>query len=194
MYVDTKMQRNGSHSEGDARDCLSSARVESDGIVSDFVNCAQAVPDAGAPLTTTAHPLVEEARDAAGRVMVGNRLAVTHALSAVDLPPGLQHLRDEIAEYEAACLIDEGSPDDVPARRRSLLQSRARVERRIRQLDDALELRGLTDKNDRLRVSWLQQLATLIGTAIRLDSLLGLERRAKRVPSVDDYLNGQAHR
>lgn len=134
-----------------------------------------------------AHPLVGE-RDGAGRAREGNALAVTHALSAAELPRDLQHLRAEIEAYEAACLVDEGNADDVPTRRRSLIHARARVERRIRQLDDALELRGLVDRNGRLRVAWLKTMQGLILTAIRLDVTLGLERRAKTVTTLADVL------
>jgi hypothetical protein len=137
-----------------------------------------------APESVQAHPHVEE-RDALGRFQPGNLLAVTHALDAMELPEPLQHLRAEIAAYEAAELVDEGDPNDVPVRRRSLLHSRARVERRIRQLDDSLELLGLTDKNGRLRVAWLEQLQGLIATAIRLDSLLGLKRQPRLVSPID---------
>lgn len=120
-----------------------------------------------------------QGRDGRGRFLPGNLAAVSHALRAIDLPPELRHLREEIAAYEAACLVDEG--DDVTTRRLSLVTYRARVHRRVIQLDDALELRGLLDRRGRLRTNWLQQLATLINTAKALDTLLGLDRKPKQV-------------
>ncbi len=127
-----------------------------------------------------------------GVTLKGNRLAVANALRAVRLPPELAHLRDEIATYEAACLVDEGDAADIPTRRRSLLHIRARVQRRIVQLDDSLELRGLIDRRGRLRVAWLQRFEGLIATAVRLDTVLGLERKAKTVPSLAEYLKQRA--
>ena len=131
----------------------------------------------GAP----AHPN-PQGRDARGRFRKGNGLAVTHALHAIELPPELRHLRDEITTYEAACLVDEGDiAANVPVRRRSLLTYRARLHRRFLQIDDAIELRGLIDRRGRLRVVWLTKLESLIGAAVRVDTLLGLQRRPKHV-------------
>jgi hypothetical protein len=127
-----------------------------------------------------------------GSVLAGNRLAVTNAMRAAHLPPDLQHLRAEVAEFLAGCLVDEGD-SDLPVRRRAALQNRARLQRRICQIDDALELRGLVDRRGRLRTAWLAQLAALIGTAKALDAMLGLERRAKRVPSLSEVLSGDSH-
>lgn len=128
-------------------------------------------------------------RNAAGQFQKGHALTVTHALSALTLPPELAHLREEIAAYEAASLVDDGNADDLPIRRRSLHTYRARVHRRILQLDDAIEIRGLVDRRGRLRVAWLSKLETLIASAVRLDTLLGLERRQKPVQSFAELLN-----
>src|SRR5262245_14540453 len=95
-------------------------------------------------------------RDARGRYQPGHPLTVANGLRAVNLPRELAHLRAEVAEFEAACLVDEGD-DEVPVRRRALLMYRARLHRRILQLDDALELRGLLDRRGKLRDRWLQQ-------------------------------------
>lgn len=130
-----------------------------------------------------ARPNVVES-GAVGRTGKGNGLAVTHGLYALELPPELQHLRAEIADYEAACLVDEGDSDDVPTRRRSLIEYRARLHRRVLQLDDALELHGLRDRRGRLRVGWLSKLESLIAAAVRIDNLLGLERRPKPIDPV----------
>lgn len=127
-------------------------------------------------------------RDDLGRAQPGNRLAVSHALNTVELPLELQHLRAEVAAFERACLVDEGDEGDVPARRRALLAYRARVHRRVLQLDESIELRGLEDRKGRLRVSWLSKLESLINTAVRLDNLLGLERKARRVPSLQEVI------
>ena len=109
----------------------------------------------------------------------GTLAAVTHALRATHLPADLAYLPAEIDAWMGSVLTDEGEPDDVPTRRRALLEYRGRLHRRIVQLDTALELRGLIDKRGKLRVAWLQQLASLIASAKGIDSLLGLERRAR---------------
>lgn len=135
------------------------------------------------------HPF-DAKRCAKGHPLLGHALTVEHALNAVRLPPELEHLHQDLAAFEAGCVVDEGCAEaDIPTRRRALLHDRARVERRIRQIDDALEIRGLIDRRGRLRVSWLQRLEGLIATAIRLDTLLGLERRAKRTQSLADVLD-----
>jgi hypothetical protein len=139
-------------------------------------------------------------RDARGRFVSGNTLgeasrfppgnfaALAHSLRAVNLPPELAHLAADVEDFVAGCLVDEGDAADVPTRRRALLTYRARVHRRILQVDSMLELRGLVDKRGKLRVAWLQQLAALIGVAKATDSLLGLQRRAKRVPTLAEYV------
>jgi len=99
-------------------------------------------------------------------------------------------LRDEVEAFLSQTLADEGDPDDVTVRRAAFLNYRARVHRRIIQLDGMLEIRGLVDKRGKLRASWLQRLEALIATARGLDQLLGLERRQKRV-DLDSYVRGK---
>jgi hypothetical protein len=143
-------------------------------------------------------PNRQGSRDRHGRFAKGNHIgprfepsnvaAVSHGLHARDLPPELAGLRDEVAAFLTGALVDEGDADDVPARRRALLEYRARLHRRILQLDSALEVRGLVDRRGKLRVAWLQQLAGLIERARGLDVTLGLARRQKRVPTLADVL------
>jgi hypothetical protein len=90
--------------------------------------------------------------------------------------------------------VDEGDTSEVPTRRRALLNYRARLHRRILQLDTAIELRGLFDKRGKVRLAWLQRLEGLIAAAKGLDSLLGLERRQKRIPTLDEFLAQRATR
>jgi hypothetical protein len=127
-------------------------------------------------------------RDAAGRFVPGNLAAVKHALSATKLPPEFDHLEGEVDAFVAGCLTDEADEQDVSTRRRSLLNYRARVHRRIVQLDAALEVRGLVDRKGKLRAGWLQRLEGRINVAKGLDAMLGLERRQKRVPSLSEVM------
>ena len=131
-------------------------------------------------------------RDAAtGRFLPGNLAAVTHALRTDRLPPEFASLVAEVEDFVAAAIADDGGASEISHRRQSLHNYRARVHRRIAQLDTAIELRGLFDKRGKLRVAWLQQLQSLINTAKGIDSLLGLERRQKPLASPMDYLAGK---
>lgn len=118
----------------------------------------------------------------------GNWAALKHSLNSERWPPDLAVLRDEVEQFLGQMLADEGDPSAVPARRHALLNYRARLHRRILQLDAALEQRGLVDKRGKLRVAWLQQLGGLIEKARALDTTLGLGRSQKLVPSLSEYL------
>jgi hypothetical protein len=115
--------------------------------------------------------------------LVGHLSAFRNGLRTDRLPPELEHLRMEVAELLASSVADDGGESEVPTRRRGLLEYRARIHRRVLQLDTALELKGLFDRRGKLRTAWLQQLQGLVNTAKGIDSLLGLERRARQLPS-----------
>ena len=117
------------------------------------------------------------------RFKPGNWDSVKHLVYSERLSPGLEHLPALLDRFHAAQLADEGEePDRIPARRRSLLDIRAFVvQRNIVKLAHALEVRGLLDSKGKLRSTWLQMLAVYIDKAIRLDSLLGLQRRPRAV-------------
>ena len=123
-----------------------------------------------------------------GATLRKNPFSSTTSIYSDVLLPGLASLPAEIDRFMAGALADEGD-NDVPTRRRSLIEYRGQiVHRNILKLAFALEARGLTDKRGRLRTIWLQQLGALIDKAIRLDMLLGLSRRAKPVPTLSDWL------
>ena len=129
-----------------------------------------------------------------GRFLPGNFAASQHALRSDRLPPEFEHLAAELAEFADASIADDGGADAITVRRRSLHAYRARVHRRIAQLDGAIEIRGLFDRRGKLRVAWLQQLQGLIRTAQGIDSLLGLERRARKVPTIEEWARDLAAR
>lgn len=133
--------------------------------------------------------------------VTGQFLAVTqgevgahqsHGLKARRVPPEYLTLQ---REFLAAALVDEGErPEDVPRRRRALLEYRAVLHRQVAQLDATFQAEGLFDRRGRLRVAWLSQLTGLIGRAESVDRLLGLARRQRSVSVVDDpaeYLANQ---
>lgn len=134
-------------------------------------------PAVSLPLSDSAPARAE--RDASGRFLPGNAASLRHGLFS-EQARQFAALRDEAEAFLSAQLADEGDPD-VPARRRSLMAYRARVHRRLLQLDEALELRGILGPDGKLRVAWLQRLEGLVATAASIDRLLGLERRQKPV-------------
>jgi hypothetical protein len=128
------------------------------------------------------------------RFKPGNRAAVQHLVYSEKLPPGLEDLPAQLEAFMSAQLADEGDdPDRLSTRRRSLLSHRVFVvERNIRKLEHGLETKGLVDSKGKLRVAWLQMLATYIDKAMRLDSMLGLSRRPRRLESPMEWLERRA--
>lgn len=120
-----------------------------------------------------------------GRFAPGNAIARTHGLYASAIA---RALADERQAFLAASLTDDGGEAEVPTRRRSLHEYRARLHIHICALSDAIERHGLFDRRGRLRVAWLQRVEGLIATAQRIDGTLGLARRAKPVPSLAEAL------
>lgn len=129
-------------------------------------------------------------RDQSGRFRSGNMAAVKHALRTDRLPKEFAQLAQEVEDFMSASITDDGGDSEVPARRRSLHEYRARLHRRVLQIDGAIELLGLFDKRGKLRVAWLQQLQGLISAAKGIDTLLGLDRRQKPTLGLKDVLRG----
>jgi hypothetical protein len=100
-----------------------------------------------------------------------------------DLHPVTAAITAEVERFEAAQLVDEGEDEaEITARRRKLIVYRSRIiDKNILKLAMALEERGLVDKRGKLRTTWLAHLESLVNTAVRIDNLLGLERRARRL-------------
>ncbi|MCC7178651.1 MAG: hypothetical protein IT177_09700, partial [Acidobacteria bacterium] len=126
-------------------------------------------------------------RDARGLFQPGNRIAYRHGLRAqVDAA-----LADERRAFLNASLADDGGPGEVPTRRRSLHEYRARLHVHIGQLSGAIERHGVFDGRGRLRTAWLQRLDGLIDRARALDATLGLDRRARPIVGASDLLLGR---
>ena len=144
-------------------------------------------PEFGAAAPATPTP---RERGANGQFLPGNRAAVTHGLYAAGaVPAELGHLQAEVRQFVAVALVDEGDVAQIPARRLALIEYRARLHRRIVQLDAVLEQRGLTDSSGKLRVAWLQQLQSLMNAAKGIDALLGLQKRPKKVTSLQEHVS-----
>jgi hypothetical protein len=127
----------------------------------------------------------------AGWFKPGNRAALTTGMESEQdqVPAGLDYLRAATESFLAGALVDEGGPAEIPTRRAAQLEYRARLHRRILQLDSALELRGLVDRRGKLRVAWLSKLESLISAAVRIDNLLGLARRARPTQTPQEWLS-----
>jgi hypothetical protein len=118
------------------------------------------------------------------------------------LPEQLRYLQAQVDAFVAGCVVDEGGdPAQIPTRRRALLDYRARIHRRVLQIDRALEMNGIYERGGRkrrLRDTWLRRFESLISTAVRIDQVLGLERKAKDVSNMSaaEYsatIDGHAH-
>lgn len=130
---------------------------------------------------------------ASGHTLPGAFMSTMHALksSSDRLPPEFAHLAAELLEFEQASIADDGGAETVAHRRRSPHGYRAPLHRRIVQLDSAMELKGLFDKRGKLRVPWLQQRQSLINRAKGIDSLLGLDRRPRKLQTLEQTLKGR---
>ena len=104
-----------------------------------------------------------------GRFLLGNRVARTHGLTGADDPVAWPPPEDFLAD----AVVNDGG-ERIAIRRKSLLEYRARVHRRIIQLDEAIEARGAFDRQGRVRESWLQLFPSLIDRAQKLDQFLGV--------------------
>jgi hypothetical protein len=136
-------------------------------------------------------------RTAAGTFTKGNRVRVRHGLRSRTraLPPELEHLAVMEREDYQQSLADEGGAENVIRRRAQTLENRARVQRRIRQIDFALDRFGVFDGKGRLRQQWIDKLISLVGIATRIDIALGFARGARHVGALDDpaeYLAAQS--
>lgn len=127
-------------------------------------------------------------RDSRGRFAPGHRLTTIHGGYSARYPPGFEHLERDVADFVAGSLVDEGDFDDLTTRHKALLSYRARLHRRILQLDAALEARGILDRRQKLRTTWLSTLSALIERCRQIDLVLGLERRQKPVESPREWL------
>lgn len=113
---------------------------------------------------------------ASGRFLRGNRTALRHGLYGVNVEAVMI---EERQAFEAASIADDG--DDLPERRRSLHRYRASLHVQIEALAASLEKHGQFDRRGKLRAGWLSKYESLIAAAVRIDAVLGLDRKPKDV-------------
>ena len=127
-------------------------------------------------------------RDAVGRFQPGNQVARRHGLYAESMAEALVENR---RAFEQQSVVDDGGESEVATRRRSLHTYRAGLHVHIEQLSGAIERFGLFDGRGRLRTAWLQRLEGLIARAQAIDTTLGLERRQRKVQTLDEVLSDE---
>lgn len=180
--------------------CSNTDPVHGDTPGNDDESCPGPQPAAETATCTAAVPRLSQSdadhvtipstdRDRRGRVVKGNQLSKRTGLYAATVD---RLLEQERQAFLTASLADDGGDPDVPTRRRSLHAYRSRLHLHIAQVSGALERFGLFDGRGRLRATWLSKFESLVGTAIRLDTLLGLERRTKDTMTLQQYLDAKA--
>ncbi len=84
---------------------------------------------------------------------------------------------------------DMGGPEAISGKQRVILEAAVRTNLYIQHLDAWLmEQRSLVNFKRRSVLPVLKERQTLVDSLARLLGLLGLERKAKPVPSLQDYL------
>lgn len=132
-----------------------------------------------------ASPYGPERDVATGRFAPNHTASVKHGLfSARDLAG----LDERIATLTAAAVADMGGEEAVPVRVRLMLETRFRLQRRLEQVDAAIEVKGITDGKGKLRAAWLQRLEGLAASIRALDAQLGLKRQAKRIGTLESHI------
>ncbi len=110
-------------------------------------------------------------RGADGRFLAGNSVARKHGLTPPSRYVAIQETSAYVERFVSSAVARDGAPH-CPTRRRSLFFYRAVMDRRFRQVIDAVALRGLIDRG-RVRVTWLQVIDRLVDQACRIDLVLG---------------------
>lgn len=105
--------------------------------------------------------------------------ALRHGLFSPEAPAAVA-AREAAAAFLQQCIADEGGLSELSARQLALLEDRAAVYRLQRQLGHAIDHLGMFDSKGRLRVLWMNKLESLIATGLRIDALLGAERKSRR--------------
>jgi hypothetical protein len=128
-----------------------------------------------------------------GRWVKGNPGGVVlslHGRARRQLPVKLAEADRLAADLLRQSLADDGGEAEQPARRRTLHQYRSFVHAQILRIAATLQASGTFTRHGKLRERPLMRLESLIATAVKLDSQLGLTRRTKDIGamSLSDYV------
>ena len=129
---------------------------------------------------TVEHP---RQRGADGRFLPGNTVARKYGLSPPSRQAAIQETSEHIERFVSAAVARDGA-SHIPTRRRSLFLYRALIDRRMRQVSDALAMHGLVVRG-RVRDTWLQALERLVDLALKIDLLVGWPPAVATVTSQD---------
>lgn len=132
-------------------------------------------------------------RNERGQFVRGNVAAVkTGRYAKGQLPEALEALDALSRDFLEQSIEDDGGRAALSARRISQHENRAIVWLMTRRLALSFDAHGMHSRDGKLRVAWLQQLGTMLAKATEIDRLLGLDRRAKSVTDLHDYLSQPA--
>lgn len=126
-----------------------------------------------------------------GRDATTGRFAPNHTASAkhgLFSARDLAGLDERISTLTAQAIADMGGEENVSVRARLAIETRFRLQRRLEQIDAAIEVKGIMDSRGKLRSAWLQRLEGLSGAIRAIDAQLGLRRQAKRVGTLEQHI------
>ena len=124
------------------------------------------------------------------KALVGNRLAVTSGIYAVQKPAGVV---EDVEELKAAIVTDLGGESELTTLERAYVGHLGDVEVTLQLLMQDIEARGLLTPVGGVRRVY-DQLLSGIDRWDKLAQRLGLKRRTKRVPTIDEYVRQKAPR
>jgi hypothetical protein len=131
------------------------------------------------------------ARPTCRKALLRNGLSRKTGLKAVPSTPQLQVIEAAGRDLVEQSIIDAGGREELTARELADHQYRGLLHVNVLKLAAALETHGQFDKRGRLRKGWLELLDRLISSAVGIDKTLGLRRKAKRVQTLEDYLDAR---
>ena len=127
-------------------------------------------------------------RDARGRVGAGNELALKHGLRRYQQKGALpDDVRASVEAFRDRLLSDQGGDADATAIRLGYERRLVEVEAMLQLLASDLQQRGMLTARGRTRGT-VQTFLQALDRWDRLAQRLGMYRRAKKVPTVEDFI------
>jgi hypothetical protein len=124
------------------------------------------------------------------KVLVGNRLAVTAGVYAVQKPAAVV---EDVERMKAAITVDLGGESELTELEKAYVGRLGDVEVTLQLLMMDIEARGLLTPAGSVRKVY-DQLLSGIDRWDKLAQRLGMKRRARRVPTVGEYVTQMARR
>ena len=124
--------------------------------------------------------------------VMAHPLSHTHGLYASSSPPSEAAFEEAGRALVEQSIVDAGGRSELGARELADHQYRGVLHVRILKLSAALDQQGEFDRRHRLRKGWIELLDRLISSAVAIDKTLGLGRRPRKVPTLQEYLEQRA--